>query len=114
MSKKSKLRKAGIGNIVVEDANHKRITISKEEIMAKMRELGYERIIKEVICRTVKPVKKKDAEDYAHIVDRWLPPEHGLGALRELALRYVSIVGMPLKSMRTPFTAIFCADHGVA
>lgn len=114
MSKKSKLRKTGIGNIVVEDANHKRITISKEEIMAKMRELGHERIIKEVICRTVKPVKKKDAEDYAHIVDRWLPPEHGLGALRELALRYVSIVGMPLKSMRTPFTAIFCADHGVA
>ena len=114
MSKKSKLRKAGITKIVVEDANHNKITISKEEIMAKMRELGHERLIKDVVCKTIKPVKQKDAEDYASIVNKWMPPEHGIGALMELAKRYVSIVGMPLKTMRTPFTAIFCADHGVA
>ena len=114
MSKKSKLRKASKGYIKVTDSNNKTFTISQEEIMAKMREMGYERLIKEVVCKTVKPVKQKDADEYAQIIDRWMPPEHGIGALRELAKRYVAVVGMPLKTMRTPLTAIFCADHGVA
>lgn len=114
MSKKSKLRKKGGAKIIVEDANHNKITISQDEIMAKMRQLGYERLITDVVCKTIEPIKQKDADEYAQIIDRWMPPEHGIGMLMELAKRYVAIVGMPLKTMRTPLTAIFCADHGVA
>ena len=42
MSKKSKLRKASKGYIKVTDSTNKTFTISQEEIMAKIREMGYE------------------------------------------------------------------------
>ncbi|MGM9540877.1 nicotinate-nucleotide--dimethylbenzimidazole phosphoribosyltransferase [Anaerovibrio sp.] len=90
-----------------------KITISMEEAMEKIRQLSHEQII-QALCRSIEPSKKKDAEAFGNVVDKWLPQEHGIGSLKDIAMRYVAVVGMPLKTIRTPFTAIFCADHGVA
>lgn len=87
--------------------------ISVQEAIKQVLKLGDENML-QAVYDSIKPVQTEEAEAYSRIIDRWLPPEYGLGALKDMAMRYMAVAGMSTKTIRTPFTAIFCADHGVA
>lgn len=65
------------------------------------------------ICRRIKPVDMAMADEFAKAIDVYLPPSGDMGALRDMAMRYVSVAGLK-EEIKPPATIIFCADHGVA
>lgn len=64
------------------------------------------------ILSRIQPTNKHSGEQAIHELDHWLPPEYGLGNLRELLKKYISICNGPDKPHKA--TVICCADHGVA
>lgn len=98
---------------MTEDEYKQHCSASVQEAIKQVLKLGDENMLL-AVYDNIKPVNKEEAEAFGRVIDRWLPPEYGLGALKDIAMRYIAVAGMSAKTIRPPFTAIFCADHGVA
>ena len=68
----------------------------------------------EETIRQIVPPDRQTAEEAEKRLFQSFPKAESLGALKDLLLRYVGIVGTPTPELPRKCTVICCADHGVA
>ena len=84
----------------------------KEILQQKQDSETLDKVIQQ-ICLEVKPVNQQSALDFATKLDYLVPPQQGLGQLRQMVMQYVAIAGIPQR-LAPPVNFIFCSDHGVS
>lgn len=82
-----------------------------EDITAPDKDM--EAILKE-LCASVDKIETNAGEAFTQLIGDSLPQVKELGELLNIAAKYFSAEKTPLVNPKQPYTAIFCADHGVA